>query len=556
MKKNLPVTGKEIKLRDTDTIISTTDLKGMITYVNKAFIDISGFTEEELIGQSHNIVRHPDMPPTAFEDLWNTVKAGKPWRGIVKNRCKNGDHYWVEALVTPIMDANNKLAGFQSVRSCPTQKQVSAAETLYGKLNRNEVSRIPRKVKLSDIGLMKRMAVAILIAALIPVLSVLLWQKEILTAEVAAGIALISPAILLVSLWLIYSTLMKPIQQVINIARGIGSGNLNQTIAINSNDEVGELLMSMKLMQARMQMVVGRLKETGYNVSQDAVMLSSSSKQTFNLMSEQQAETESVASAMNEMQATVAEVANNTQEASTAAIAAQKNAETGKTAVNKVRNSIMQLVKEVEETAEAIDDLEDKGDDIQAIMGVIHGIADQTNLLALNAAIEAARAGELGRGFAVVADEVRTLAGRTQQATGEINNVIDELRKGIEKAVHVMNKGRKQAYDAIEESNEADKVLNIIRTSVSRISDMNTLIATSASQQNSVTEEMNRNVVKINDMSSRTVDAAQYNNDASIRLKNESVEMLRQLDVFDLGDGKRGTYDSNNANTSDDNVLF
>ena len=550
MKNNLPVTNNEIKLDDDDTIISTTDPKGTITYANNAFIKISGFSEDELLGQNHNVVCHPDMPPLAFGNLWDTVKKGTPWRGIVKNRCKNGDHYWVDAFVTPIMDISNQITGYQSVRSRPTRQQITEAESLYGKLNRNELKKLPSKVRLKDISLMKRISVAILLAALIPIVSVLLWSNNFLPVEVAAGCALISPIILLISLWLIHTTLMKPFRKIIDVAQGIANGNLTQTITVDNNDEVGELLMSMKLMQARMQTVMGRLKETGFNVSQDAVILSSSSKKTFDMMSEQQVETELVASAMNEMQATVSEVASNTKEASKAAIKAHQNANTGKAAVSKVQNSISQLVKEVEDTAEAIDDLEEKGDNIKSIMGVIHGIADQTNLLALNAAIEAARAGELGRGFAVVADEVRTLAGRTQDATGEINNVVEELSNGIEKAVHVMNKGRKQAYDAIEESAEAEKILDMIDISVSKISDMNTLIETAATEQTTVADEMNQNIVKINEMSAGTVDAAHYNSDASIRLKNESEEIIKQLDVFKL------SQNENESHNIDDDGLF
>ncbi len=104
MKKNLPITGREVNLRDEQVIISTTDLKGIITYVNNDFMEISGFVEEELIGKNHNVIRHPEMPPAAFRDLWDTVKSGNSWVGMVKNRCKNGDHYWVEAYVTPVSD--------------------------------------------------------------------------------------------------------------------------------------------------------------------------------------------------------------------------------------------------------------------------------------------------------------------------------------------------------------------------------------------------------------------------------------------------------------------
>ncbi|MCU7801244.1 MAG: PAS domain-containing protein [gamma proteobacterium symbiont of Lucinoma myriamae] len=130
MKKNLPVTNKEILLSKQDSIISITDLKGQITYINETFLSISGFSEDELLGQSHNIVRHPDMPSAAFKDLWSNIKAGKTWQGIVKNRCKNGDHYWVKAFVTPIY-SNNKITGYQSIRSKASEKELAQAQILY-----------------------------------------------------------------------------------------------------------------------------------------------------------------------------------------------------------------------------------------------------------------------------------------------------------------------------------------------------------------------------------------------------------------------------------------
>ncbi|MDP3818531.1 MAG: methyl-accepting chemotaxis protein [Methylotenera sp.] len=126
MKINMPVTQHEHELKESSQIVSKTDLKGKITFVNRDFIDISGYTEEELLGQSHNIVRHPDMPPEAFADLWNTVKAGKPWIGIVKNRCKNGDYYWVEATVSPFAESG-QIAGFISVRKKASRQQIEGA---------------------------------------------------------------------------------------------------------------------------------------------------------------------------------------------------------------------------------------------------------------------------------------------------------------------------------------------------------------------------------------------------------------------------------------------
>lgn len=132
--KNYPVTGKERDYSPDIRIISTTDLKGILTYSNDDFKQVSGFTEEELVGKNHNVVRHPDMPPAAFADLWTTVKAKKPWMGIVKNRCKNGDHYWVNAYVTPLFE-NNEICGYQSVRTKPQKDQIERAERFYNKIN-------------------------------------------------------------------------------------------------------------------------------------------------------------------------------------------------------------------------------------------------------------------------------------------------------------------------------------------------------------------------------------------------------------------------------------
>ena len=130
MKINMPVTNTEYVLKDTDSIVSKTDQKGIITYINEDFLRVSGFTKDELLGSSHNIVRHPDMPPEAFEDFWNSLKAGRPWTGMVKNRCKNGDFYWVLANATPYRE-NGQLVGYMSVRTKPSRAQIEAADAAY-----------------------------------------------------------------------------------------------------------------------------------------------------------------------------------------------------------------------------------------------------------------------------------------------------------------------------------------------------------------------------------------------------------------------------------------
>lgn len=146
MKINTPITQHEIELGEQDTIITKTDLKGVITYANPDFCRISGFNEQDLLGKNHNVVRHPDMPPAAFADLWATLKQGKPWNGFVKNRCKNGDYYWVNAYVSPTEEAG-RIVGYTSMRTKPTRAEIAQAEALYRKLNSGQTDFVLRQGK-------------------------------------------------------------------------------------------------------------------------------------------------------------------------------------------------------------------------------------------------------------------------------------------------------------------------------------------------------------------------------------------------------------------------
>lgn len=170
MKNNQPVTQREYELKQGSNIISRTDKKGILTDCNEEFVEASGFTRQELVGKSHNVVRHPDMPEEAFRDLWDTLKRGRPWAGIVKNRRKNGDHYWVRATVTPMPDGN----GFTSIRSKPNRDEVQAAEKLYQRMREDKNIRLDEGyVRVAGVfNLFKSVKVAhrLLVMAILPVL--------------------------------------------------------------------------------------------------------------------------------------------------------------------------------------------------------------------------------------------------------------------------------------------------------------------------------------------------------------------------------------------------
>jgi len=331
----------------------------------------------------------------------------------------------------------------------------------------------------------------------------------------------------------IANLIIKPLKIVIDHANTISSGDLARPpLRLIGNDELTELAGAVNNMNSNLLNTISRLHDSALHISSSSEQLLASTQLTNTHIFEQQSQTEMVASAMNEMSATAQEVTNHITVTSKAAQEANIQTTEGSNIVDNSIQAIEKLAGHIENTADVIHQLEKDSDDIGKVLDVIKGIAEQTNLLALNAAIEAARAGEQGRGFAVVADEVRTLAGRTQESTAEINQVIEKLQLGSQKAVDVMNKSRLEAQSVVDQATQAGTSLSAISSSVEHINNMSTQIAAAASQQNATAEEISRNIINISELAHKTTTEAQDTTAAAGGLNKLAFELKDLVDKF------------------------
>jgi aerotaxis receptor len=424
MRHNLPVTGREHPFPDGLAIVTVTDLQGRITYANPAFVEISGFCEAELLGQPHNLVRHPDMPPEAFRDLWATIEAGRPWSGLVKNRRKNGDHYWVHAHATPIV-RDGCTVGYLSVRTPPQREQVQAAEALYARLaadaaagrrrialdggrvvRDDALGRLLRRLRL---GVPAQLALAALAATAGSALATL-WQP------LAGAAAALVAAVALTAF--VRHRLVAPLARCVADARTLAAGDLTTRVATAAGGPVGELQQALAQMAANLRAIAGDVRAEVGQLRHAVAEIAAGN-------GELSARTESQAANLQQTAASMEQISGTARNcASAAAQGAQTAARLGE-----LTTQGQAAVQVVTEAMAAIDASAQR---MREVIGVVEGVAFQTNILALNAAVESARAGEAGRGFAVVASEVRALAQRSSEAAHDIKRLIAESAQRVQ----------------------------------------------------------------------------------------------------------------------------
>ncbi|MCG6969626.1 MAG: methyl-accepting chemotaxis protein [Gammaproteobacteria bacterium] len=339
---------------------------------------------------------------------------------------------------------------------------------------------------------------------------------------------------LLFSLWMMRGYVFQPLQKFMVDMDKCSHGDLSVNVKPNGLKDIKVLGTALQSLVQSLRTQVTAIDSHAGQLSQSAENLARITNETNVGVQQQQHETDQVATAMNEMSSTVQEVAQNASLAADSAQEANTKSEQGRGVVSNTMETINGLANEIEEASRVIENLKQESENIGTVIDVIRGIADQTNLLALNAAIEAARAGEQGRGFAVVADEVRTLASRTQQSTQDIQQMVERLQSGAEKAVNVMNQSQSQAKDSVEQAALANESLVAIASMIAQINDMNTQIASAAEEQSSVAEEINKNIISISQISTQTAHGANETSEASNTMKGLATELQAVVGRFKL----------------------
>ena len=517
MRVNLPVTNNEYDFPADELLMSTTDTKGVLTHCNAAFARASGYSMEELMGQPHNIIRHPDMPPEAYKDMWSTIGRGRSWTGFVKNRRKNGDFYWTQAHVTPIM-RQGKPVGYMSVRTKPTREQVQAAEALYARVKQERGSgrqtirihaggvrststwdHLRKRYRTGPTLRLAAMLLPLMLVSLVP--GWMGWNDGMAVA--LHTLAWLVTAGLVLARYHVGMTL--PIRSLRRLLNGMAAGDLtHREPELPMTHVLGKVMARVQRLQLNIRAVVGDAMEEMERFSGISAEIAQSAQDLSGRAESQASSLEESAAAMEQISATV----ENSNEAAQKVVRESRHSSELATQGGQAVAQVSQVVSAIEQSSRKMGQ----------IISTIEGIAFQTNILALNAAVEAARAGEQGRGFAVVAGEVRSLAQRSSEAAKEIQGLINDSATNIKRGAGLMQ--------------SASQTIDQVVQSVAHVNSLMGQMGVAAREQSEGISQVNEAVTLL-DRDTQQNAALAEQSAASSRVMSDSAAVLgRTLEVF------------------------
>jgi aerotaxis receptor len=527
------VTDVETSVPEGVFIFSQTDLKGRITEANEAFAAISGYRAEDMIGQPHNLVRHPDMPREAFADMWKSLQSGRPWQAVVKNRRNDGGFYWVLANASPVRE-QGRVVGYQSIRFKPTREQVQAASEAYRRIREGD-----RSLTIEDGRVVSHRAawlefaagcavqlrlsmVSALAAAILGIAALAAGSGHPFLRPLAEVVFALSALAALVGLFHADRRLHRDLSAVLAyLDRVLSTGDLRERFELNREDCLGAIGRRLTLLTHWVQAAVLSIGDAAVHVEKGTGEVYRGVLEIDQAANSQSAASSSVAAAAAELGLTIREVSDHLRNTESTVSQTGEKATEGAGVSERAAEQIHSLAAAIKGASAEVAALGATSAEVGQIAGVIREIADQTNLLALNASIEAARAGAAGRGFAVVATEVRNLADRTMKATANIDALIVKIKGDSERAIQGMRTGEAQVSDGVTMVQAAKEALVGINTlmgeAVRRVSE----IANSSSQQTEAMNEISRNITQVASMTEQ--------NEAVVRRTTELMNALNPM---------------------------